>query len=153
MSLDLYAIGTALAAQLGTVTAPAGTDGGTAIRQATVLTPNDISMLPAIVVELPHGEVADPAGGIQDGIHDFEAYFVFGKNAGDIPRAKKVMLKWLGPLLNATYSAMKLGLASSVTKSEVVSYEYGTYNYGTDEYHSWHLTVRVWTTQTVTVTA
>lgn len=153
MSLDLYAIGTALATQMGTVTAPAGTDGGTAIRQATVLAPNDIAMLPGFVVQLPHGEVSDPAGGIQDGAHDFEAYFIYGKNAGDDPRAKKALLKWIGPLLNGTYSAMKLGLvASGVTKAEVVAYEYGTYNYGGDEYHAWHLTIRVWTSQTVTVT-
>jgi len=150
MALDMYAVGTALAAQFATVTAPAGTMGGTVIRQATVETPNNLSLYPAIHVELPSGEIITDTR--QAGTHEFPVYFLFAPASADQPRDKKAMLQWLGPLLNATHSATKLGLAPTVMKALVLSYEPVMYTYGSTDYWAWRLLTDVWTEASVTIT-
>lgn len=141
-------MGTALSAKFATVTAPAGTMGGTAIKYHNVGI-NNVPATPAIVVELPSGEVENEAQSDRSIAHDFPVYFVFGQAAGDVPRASAVMLVWLGPLLDALESGNALGLGSqsgwNVKKSRIVSWEAGMYDVGGQPYHAWHLTVRVWT--------
>lgn len=156
MSLDLYAAGTAVAAKFDAVTAPAGTMGGTAIGQATVGVQGVLN-LPAIVVELPEGEVTTEAPGDRRSTHNFHVYFLFGKASGDVPRDTAAMLKWIGPLLDALETGNQLGLGSqsgwNVLKSRTLSWEPGQYEVGGQPYHSWHLIVRVWTWDNLTVTA
>lgn len=149
MSLDLYAVGTALASAFGAVTAPSGTQGGTVVR-GSGLEPNAIPTTPYVVVELPKGEVTWDSSQLRIE-HDFPVYFLWQKAGGDLPRDMTVMLKWIGPLLNATYSQAKLGV-SDVQKAYVTAYSFGKYAYEGDEYHAWHLTVKVWTQDTVTAT-
>lgn len=152
MALDMYAVGTALAGQFATVTAPAGTMGGTAIRSATVESPNNLVVYPAIHVELPSGEVITDSAQ-QRATHEFPVYFLFAPVSGDQPRDKKAMLQWLGPLLNATHSAVKLGAsAQGVMKALVLEYEPVIYDYGGTNYWAWRLPTAVWTEQTITLT-
>lgn len=154
MSVDFYALGTALAGTMGTATAPSSVPlGGTAIRQATVLAPNGMEVWPALVVELPHsGSDATVDGGNQRLVSDFDVYFIIGQTSGDLVRMRETLLRWLGPLLNSTYAAMKLGQGSVVDKAYVISYAEQPYTYAAIEYPAWHLVVRVWTNQQVTVT-
>jgi hypothetical protein len=153
--MDLYAAGTALGGKFAAVTAPSGTMGGTAIRGSSVGI-NNVPATPYIVVELPSGEVQAEEQGRRRITHDFEVYFLFQKSSGDIPRDSAVMLKWLGPLLGALESGNQLGIGSQtgweLLKSRIVQWDAGQYQVGGDLYHAWHFIVRVWTTDTFTVT-
>lgn len=154
MSLDMHAVGTALADKFGNVTAPTGTMGGTAIRSESVGV-HGIPLTPAIVVELPEGEVESEMPGDRRIHHDFHVYFLFQKASGDVPRDTAVMLQWLGPLLDALESGNTLSLGSedgwNVLKTRTVSWEPGNYSVEGDEYHAWHLITRVWTWDNLTV--
>ena len=145
----MLAVADAVATRFGTVATP--TDETVALVGATARTPNNLPGTPFVVVELPEGSEITVASSRRDAIHDFDVYFLLDRASGDIPRDKVRLLRWLPGLLDATYGAMKLALAT-VKKSYVLEYEYGTYNYGGVEYHSWHLVVRVWTEDTVTLT-
>ena len=145
----MLAIADAVATRFDTVATPA--DETVALVGSTARTPNNIPGTPYVVVELPEGSDITVAAGRRDGVHDFDVYFLLDRASGDIPRDKVRLLRWLPGLLDAMYGAMKLALAT-VKKSYVVEYEYGTYNYGGTEYHSWHLVVRVWTEDAVTLT-
>lgn len=144
----MLAIADAVAARFSTVATPSGET--VALVGATARTPNNLPGTPYVVVELPGSDelIIEQR---RTGSHDFDVYFLLERASGDIPRDKVRLLRWLPGLLDATYGAMKLGLAT-VRKSWVISYEYGTYNYGGTEYHSWHLVVRVWTEDTITLT-
>ena len=145
----MLAIADGVAARFATVPTP--TDETVALVGATARTPNNIPGTPYVVVELPSGDDIAISAGRRDGVHEFEVYFLLDRASGDIPRDKVRLLRWLPGLLDATYGAMKLALAT-VKKSYVISYEYGTYNYGGNEYHAWRLVVRVWTEDGVTLT-
>jgi len=155
VSLDLYAVGNALAAKFAATTAPSGTMGGTTILFSDVGVHN-LPQTPAIVVELPEGEVESESQGDRRIIHDFHVYFLWQKAVGDVPRDTDVMLQWLGPLLDALESGNQLALGAqsgwSVLKSRDISYEPGNYAVGGDQYHSWHFVVRVWTLDDLAVT-
>lgn len=150
MALDLLGIADAVAARYAAVSTPTNETVG--IQGATARTPNNVPSTPYVVVELPSGDITLPMGGRRTGSHDFDVYFLLDRSSGDIPRDKVRLLRWLPGLLDATYGAMKLGLSPVVMKSAVISYEYGVYDYGGTEFHAWHLVVRVWTEDTVTVT-
>ena len=145
----MLAVADGVAARFATVPTPA--DETVALVGATARTPNNVPGTPYVVVELPEGTDITVASGRRDAVHDFDVYFLLDRASGDIPRDKVRLLRWLPGLLDAMYGAMKLAL-TTVKKSYVTSYEYGTYNYGGNEYHSWHLVVRVWTEDTVTLT-
>lgn len=151
MSLDMYAVGTALAGRFLTVTAPADTMGGTTIRGATIEVPNNIPVTPYVIVELPSAELTVENQGQRRFDHTFEVFFLFQKASGDLPRDKRAMLRWLGPLLDALHGAYKLGLAGVVMKSRLESFEPVVATYAGDEYHAWHLTIHVWTEDVVTL--
>lgn len=156
MSADFYAAGTALAAKFAAVTAPAGTMGGTAIRSNSVGV-QGIPTTPAIVVELPEGEITTAMGtSPRRSNNDFHVYFLFEKSSADVPRDTAVMLKWLGPLLRALDSGNTLGIGSqsgwTLLKSAILSYEPGNYEVGGQPYHSWHFPTRVAIEEYVTVT-
>lgn len=152
--MDLEAVGTALASTFAAVNAPSGTLGGTAIKHHSVGVQNLIG-LPAIVVELPSGEVESETQGDRRITHDFGVYFLFGKASGDIPRDTRAMLRWLGPLLGALATNNRLGLGAqsgwNVLKTRIVSFEPGQYDVGGQPYHAWHLIVRVWTSDVFTI--
>lgn len=156
MSLDLYAVGTAIAGKFDDVAAPSGTQGGTAIRGASVGV-NSAPVTPYIVVELPEGEVGFEAQYDRRATHDFSVFFLYSKASGDVPRDSAVMLKWIGPLLDALESGNTLGLGSesgwNVKKTRVLSYEPGNYDVGGQPYHSWRIVVRVWTWDDLAVSA
>ena len=145
----MLAVADAVATRFGTVATPTGET--VALVGATARTPNNIPGTPYIVVELPSGGDITLANGRRDGVHDFDVYFLLERASGDIPRDKVRLLRWLPGLLDAGLAALKLALAT-VKKHYVTEYEYGTYNYGGTEYHAWHLTVRVWTEDSVTLT-
>lgn len=156
MSQDLQAVGTGLGSAFAAVTAPAGTMGGTVIRGSTVGLQN-VPATPYIAVELPSGDVTTEDPGQRRMTHDFEVYFLFQKSSADVPRDTKVMLQWLGPLLNALQSNNALDLEDEtgwhVLKTRTTTYEPGQYDVSGQPYHSWHLTVRVWTEDAFLVTA
>ena len=156
MSADLHAVGTAIAGKFESVTAPAGTMGGTAIKASSVGVQN-VTSTPWVVVELPSGEVTTEAQADRRSTHDFEVFFLFTKASGDVPRDTAVMLKWLGPLLDALETGNTLGLGSesgwNVLKTRTLSWEPGQYAVGGQPYHSWKFTVRVWTWDNLSVTA
>lgn len=149
MSLDLLAIADAVAAKFGAVTAPTGYD---PIVGATARTPNNIPGTPFVAVELPASDEITVSTGRRDGVHDFDVYFLMDRATAALEIDKERLLKWLPGLLDATYSGLKLGLLT-VKKSYVVEYEYGQYSYGGNEYHAWHLVVRVWTEDSITLAA
>lgn len=151
MSLDMYGLGTALAGQFVTVTAPAGTMGGTVIRGATIEVPNNIPATPYVIVELPSGELQYENQGDRRFDHVFDVFFLFQMASGDRPRDKKTMLLWLGPLLDALHGNYKLGLGGVVMKSRTTAFEPVVASYAGDEYHAWHLTTYVSTEDVVTL--
>lgn len=156
MSADLYAVGTALADRFDSVTGPSGVQGGTAIRGSSVGV-QAVPVTPYIAVELPSGEVTTEEQSNRRATHDFDVYFLYEKSSGDVPRDTAVMLKWLGPLLDALETGNQLGLGSesgwNVLKSRTLSWEPGQYEVGGQPYHSWHFVVRVWTWDNLAVTA
>lgn len=154
---DLYAVGTALGGSFAAVTAPAGTMGGTAIKGSSVGV-QGVPLTPYIAVELPSGAPVSSLGeNPRRTTHDFEVYFLFQKASGDVVRDTAVMLQWLGPLLVCLDAENALGLDAEsgwqVLKSQITAYEPGQYAVGGQDYHSWHFTVRVWTSETVTISA
>jgi hypothetical protein len=151
MSTDVYAIGTALAAKYGAVTQSDATlVGGTAIRSAEFLTSNGAPPMPAIVVELPSGEQVVENTGDQQDTYTFDVYFLLDNASGDIPRAKKALAKWIGPLRAALYTGNQLG--GLALKARPISWEFVMFSYGGDEYHAWHLITRVWTQTNAAIT-
>lgn len=142
---DYYTIAVAIGTRFLALTPPTGL---TAIQGATALTPNNIPDTPYLIVELPQSADDFTVGnGMQTGVHNWDLYFLLSKATGDLPVDKERLLKWLPVLLAATYGQMALGAtASGLTKSYVVSYEYGVYRYGGEEWHAWHLVLRTWTT-------
>ena len=63
-----------------------------------------------------------------------------------MPRETKTMLQWLGPLLDATVSATKLGQSANFVKSALLaSYEPVIYEYAGTEYHAWRFIYQVMT--------
>lgn len=153
MTLNMYAIGTALATQVATVTASQGAAvGGTVIRGGVVEQPNSIPVTPYVVVTLPSGDLT-AGGGERVGVHNFPVYFLYQRSAGDLARETKTMLQWLGPLLDATISATSLGLSASGVKSALLdSYEPVIYEYAGTEYHAWKFTYAVRTREAVSYT-
>jgi len=157
MSADLYAAGTALGGKFAATTAPAGTMGGTAIKGSSVGL-QSVPVTPYIAVELPSGEPVSALGeNPRRSTHDFEVYFLFQKASGDVVRDTAVMLQWLGPLLTCIDAGNALGLDGEsgwqVLKSQITGYEPGQYEVGGQAYHSWHFTVRVWVSESVTISA
>lgn len=146
----MLALADAVAARFAAVPTPSGETRG--LVGATARTPNNIPGTPYVVVELPSSDEITVAQGRRDVVHEFDVYFLLEKAAANIPTDKVRLLRWLPGLLDATYAAMKLGLAT-VKKSYVTESEYGTYNYGGNEYHAWHLVVRVWTEDAITLVA
>ena len=153
-AVDVYAIGTALAGKYGAVTISDSTVvGGTAIRGATFLTPNNLPVTPYVIVELPSGRQRVPeANGQQNDIHTFDVYFLLGKASGDLARDKKALAKWIGPLREALFSGNQLGV-TGVLKARPESWEFAVYDYAGDEYHAWHLIVEVWTESSSSISA
>lgn len=155
-NIDLYAAGTALGGKFAAVTGPTGVQGGTAIRGSSVGV-QGVPITPYIVVELPSGEVQEETPGDRRITHDFDVYFLYQKASGDVPRDTAVMLKWIGPLLNALQTGNTLGIGAQVgwtlLKTRTLTYEPGQYEVGGQPYHTWHFVVRVWTSDTFTVTA
>lgn len=146
MSVDFYAIGTALATQIGTTTLASEPPlGGTAIRSASVIAPNNLEVWPYVVVQMPKSAAdAIVDNGAQRYDSDFDVYFVIGMASGDSPRMRQTLLLWLGPLLRSTYGAAKLGMPANVLKSYIASWAEEPYEYGGTQYAAWHLVARVW---------
>jgi hypothetical protein len=154
VTLDIFAVGTAIADKYATVTiSDATVVGGTAIRESTFLPPNNLAVTPAVIVDLPSGQERVPESTYdQQDEWEFDVYFLLDKASGDIPRVTKAAAKWIMPLRNALHSGNQLGI-TGVLKARPVSWKFEQYEYGGEEYDAWHLVVRVWTEDNDPITA
>lgn len=139
---DYLAIGDALAAKYarGTLTPPSGY---TAVHSSTCRPPNAIPQSPWVLVVLPTGTAV--IGAQQFDWHlEFHVLFHYARSSADKPRDWKALMKWLGPLLYATFNGMTLGLsASGVRKAYPLRWDQVVMTYGGTEFYGWDLTVRV----------
>lgn len=147
--MDLSAIATALAARYaaGNVTPPTGRSN---ITLATATPPNKLAASPAVVVWPQSGDLTIESGQMK-GIHDFTVSFYYARREGDVPRESAALLAWVGVLLGQTFGQTKLGLAPGVDKAIPVRWEIGTLDYAGDSFDGISITVRVWTTDIVSL--
>lgn len=147
MTLDIDAIAEALALRYASLTPPTGEP---AIRGSTSHPPNALSGTPYIVVWTEGGEVTYGGGGIRQGETEFDVRFYLDI-VGDLPRQMARTQKWIGVLLDATHGATKLTLAPVVDKAIPTTWTVDVFGYGDKRYEGISITVRVWTTDTVTL--
>lgn len=147
MSLDIYAIGTALAARYETVTAPSGE---TDIQYAG-LPQNNLADFPAVVVFPPEWEFAYQSGS-REGEMTWTVRFYRGRMSGDVNLDTTALLQWASVLIDATHGASKLGL-TKVRKAIPTGGLVGVHTYGGVEYGVVELEVGVWTEDAVSLSA
>lgn len=152
VSLDIDAIADALRVEFAAVEAPSGTAGGTDIRGSSVGTAQ-VNAIPYILVEAPNGEVQTAIGmDPRRTTHEFQVYFLF-QHQPDGPRNTRVMLQWLGPLLDALHANNALDIEYGeeadwhVLKSWILSYEPTSIEIAGTPYYAWHFPVAVHTVQ------
>jgi hypothetical protein len=73
---------------------------------------------------------------------EFHVIFHYGKASGDVARDMTGMLSWLGPLLQATFADMDLGV-SGIRKAYPTEYKLIVAVYGGEEFYGWDITVIV----------
>lgn len=147
MSLDFHAIGTALAAAYADVTPPTGED---AIASSS-LPVNNIGAFPAVLVFPPEWESAYQSGA-RETEQTWTVRFYRGRMSGDVNIDTTALLKWVGPLMDVTHSASKLGL-SYVRKALPISGLVGVHTVGGVEYGVVELEIGVWTEDAVSLAA
>ncbi len=147
-AFDLYAACNALAARYAAVTAPTGEAG---IRAGYGQDPNDIAMVPTVVIFPVDGELIYE-GGDKRGEYHVDAKLYLSKAAADYKRLETSRQKWLVPLLGATDGQLQLGLASSgVQKAIPTSWEFAQLVYGSDTYDGIVIHLTIFTIETVTL--
>lgn len=139
---DYLAIGDAIAARFGAV---AG------IKLATARPPNALPQTPAAVVWPLSGDATFEAGRLL-GQHDYRVAVYLAQASGDVATFSADMANLIGPCLTALAGQAKLGLAPTVTKALVTSWETAVLTYAGIEYVGLQLTVRVWTEEQVALT-
>ena len=140
--MNVLTLADALAARYasGTLSAPAGYP---AIRLATARVPNVISAFPAVLVFPPDGEMEIVSTSGMATYHlDFMVVFHLGQYSGDLARDTAALDSWLGPLLQATFGAMKLGV-TGVMKSYPMTWTLAVAKYGEEEFDTWRIKVRI----------
>lgn len=155
MSLDLYAVAEGLREAFADVTAPEETRGGTAIRGSSTGTAQ-VNVTPYILVEAPNGEVQTAMGVFPRRMdHEYQVYFLFQHQQPDVPRNTRVMLDWLGPLLDTldTDNVLELGAGAQegweVKSTQILGYEPTGIEVSGTPYYAWHFRVQVTTQQHV----
>lgn len=153
MAIDLLAIADALATRFGAITPPSGEP---AIVGSTARLPNGLPDTPYILVMPPEGTTdlgtGYPTAVVRD-VHEFDVYLLLHRASGDLPTDIERVYKWWAPMRYAVFSADKLGLAPIVLKARVTDdYEFDSFEYEGQTYHAWRFGVKVWTSDTVTVT-
>ena len=150
MSFDLEDVCDAIAARYapGTIGTPSG---ATAMRAAYGQAPNSIPMTPAVVVLPKSGELVYGAGQ-RKSEHEIDVLFYASRRQGDVPRAETERQKWLPTLLAAVHGQVKLGLAPDVDKALPASYDFTELEYNGESYDGIRIGLRVWVTETVSLT-
>lgn len=150
MSIDYHALASGVATRFApaNITPPTGY---TDVRGSTAQPPNNIPATPWVNVFPREGEVIYLPGQ-RKGEHQLTVSFYYDKASGDQARDWTGLEKWLSVLLDQLHSTSKLGLAPVVDKALVESYEFVVLTYGGDEYQGINLNVRVWTTDSVSLT-
>lgn len=157
MTLDMLGVADALALRFdpANVTPPTNPVTGVAypnIRESTARPGNNVPATPYVIVDAPDGAfIYEP--GQRHGEWTFDVWFLFAKKSGDQERDRVAMLSWLGVLIDQLHGARYLGFAPTIKKALTESAAYGSFEYAGGVYHAWHLTVRVWTWDAVTLVA
>lgn len=148
MSLDLYAIGTALAGRYDNLTPPTGEP---AIAYSG-LPQNNLSSFPAVVVFPPEWDFAYQSGA-REGEMTWTVRFYKGRMSGDVNIDTTALLKWASVLIDATHGAIGLGISGGkVRKAIPTNGVVGVHTYGGVEYGVVELEIGVWTNDAVTLT-
>jgi hypothetical protein len=128
MALDTYAIGTALAARFSAAntTPPAGYD---AVRLATALPPDMISVFPSVVVFPPSTTAEYGPNRLVRQVHRFPVRFYVAKAAGG-DRTLRTLYAWRDVLVEQVVSKIQVGLPSVVVKALVPDIRMGESEYG-----------------------
>lgn len=147
---DLEDICDAIAARYapGTIGTPTS---ATAMRASYGQAPNSIPSTPAVVV-LPKSGTVIYNPGQRKSEHEIDVLFYHSRRQGDVPRSETERQRWLPTLLAALHGQVKLGLAPDVDKALPTEYEFTELEYGGDAYDGIRINVRVWVTETVTLT-
>lgn len=147
---DFDAIGTALAARYlaAQVTPPTGYRN---IRVATTALPNQISMLPAVLV-FPEGGDFHTGNGTRVGQSKWTLRFYYDES-GDLSRAQAALLAWATVLVSQLLGAVQLGGTAGVTRAVVDSWKPGTMTYAEKEFVGIELGVTVDTSEAWTAAA
>lgn len=146
MSLDFYAIGTALAGAYDNLTPPTGERS----IQSSGLPENNIASFPAVVVFPPEWEIAYQSGA-RETEQTWTVRFYRGRMSGDINIDTTALLKWAGVLVDATHAASKLGIGPPIKKALPVSGLIGVHTYGGAEYGVVEMEIGVWTEDAVSL--
>lgn len=150
MSFDLEDVADAIATRYAPGTIGTPTD-ALAMRASYGQAPNSLPATPAVVV-LPKSGSLIYGGGQRKSEHEVDVLFYYGRQQGDVPRSETERQRWLPVLLNALHGKTKLGLAPDVDKALATDYEFVELQYGGDAYDGIRINVRVWVTETVTLT-
>jgi hypothetical protein len=150
MSFDLEDVCDGIAARYapGTIGTPTGALG---MRASYGQAPNSLPVTPAVVV-LPKTGTVVYGSGQRKSEHEIDVLFYHSRRQGDVPRSETERQRWLPYLLDALHGQVKLGLAPEVDKALPTTYAFEELSYGGDEYDGIRINVRVWVTETVSLT-
>lgn len=146
MTLDFAGDADAIAALFPSLTPPAGLS---AIRSATADPPSALKMLPAVVVYPDTGELVT-GNSSRAGAIDYLARFYFAQSS-DLPRQSRVLLKWLGVLVDVLKTSTQLG--GRVARAVVEGFTVGLLPYAGRQYAGIELRIRVTTAEGWVATA
>lgn len=126
--MDSYAIASALATRLGTVTAPSGQE---SIKQYSAELPDELALLPALFVMPPSMEGPTYAGSKRTLPLTYPVGLYLARADG-LPRRAHALHDWITAIYGRLAGQMALGLASYVAWSEVMSWTPGVSYAGVD---------------------
>jgi hypothetical protein len=121
-----------------------------AIRIAHAEPPSGLSMTPAVVVWPLSGDDTLTSGRL-DGIADYVVNVYVDRASADAARISSDVIDLIDPARKALLGQAQLGVAG-VLKALVVSWQTAVLDYAGVSYLGLTITVRVWTTESVTVT-
>lgn len=150
MSLDLYAIGTAIATRYApaNVTPPTGEP---TLRYATADLPVAIGATPAIVV-VSDGGTLTFGSQTRRGAHRYSVN-LYIEDAGDYGRQMARAAKWASALLDVPLASVHLGMPDTVSQTWLASYEIGLLEYAGTTFVGVRLGVEVTTTDGISPVA
>lgn len=143
MSLDMLAIGNAIAAKYPTLTPPTGL---TAVRRSTAKLPNRLtSQLPAVLVFVESGEL-EAMGGSRGAEHTMLARLYIARvSVRGLPRQLNESIAWLSVLLDAWATGMQP--VAGVAAVRTIGYTVGELSYAGTAYSGVESRLQVVTTE------